>query len=272
MVPRFLRQLVKKYIESKGYVIYQPAPYDATLLDKAIQFNLSDRPVRDNRDDMNVMVLFDKPAGITVTTEALEDVLDVDAYKGKRVLEVGPKTGIHSKWISENIQPSEFVLLEIPDLENVVAPWAKELTCNHHWIFGNIINSEELIAAGPFDLVIFLGVFYHNVEHIKILNILNKITKQGGDMLFQTTTVELPQPVIQLRHRLIQMKDGTVEGRAKAYPSLEGLKMMFAWTGWNEVTQFTNYRPKSSERLFLCQKTGEPLSQYQGGAVGGSSL
>ena len=30
-----------------------------------------------------------------------------------------------------------------------------------------------------------------------------------------------------------------------------------AWTGWRKVTRFTDYRPGSSEALFLCEKTDE---------------
>ena len=42
-----------------------------------------------------------------------------------------------------------------------------------------------------------------------------------------------------------------------AVPTLDALRVMLAWTGWRKTTRFTDYRPGSSEALFLCEKTDE---------------
>jgi hypothetical protein len=40
-------------------------------------------------------------------------------------------------------------------------------------------------------------------------------------------------------------------------PTVDALRIELAWTGWRDVTRFTDYRPGSSEALFLCRKTDE---------------
>jgi hypothetical protein len=46
-------------------------------------------------------------------------------------------------------------------------------------------------------------------------------------------------------------------GKAKAVPTLDALRIELAWTGWREVTHFSDYRPASSEVLLLCRKTDD---------------
>jgi hypothetical protein len=33
--------------------------------------------------------------------------------------------------------------------------------------------------------------------------------------------------------------------------------MQLAWTGWRKTRRFTDYRPGTTEALFLCEKTDE---------------
>jgi hypothetical protein len=40
-------------------------------------------------------------------------------------------------------------------------------------------------------------------------------------------------------------------------PTVQAVRLELAWTGWRKVTRFTDYRPGSSEALFLCEKTDE---------------
>ena len=97
----------------------------------------------------------------------------------------------------------------------------------------------------PFDLVLCLGVIYHNVEPVRTLNLLNRITKLGGTMLLESTIDKRPDAVIRLNYG-----DFT-----KMFASVEALRIMLAWTGWRDVVQFGDYRPGSEEALFLCRKT-----------------
>jgi hypothetical protein len=40
-------------------------------------------------------------------------------------------------------------------------------------------------------------------------------------------------------------------------PTLDALRIELAWTGWRDVTWFTDYRPESSEVVLLCRKTDD---------------
>ena len=69
-------------------------------------------------------------------------------------------------------------------------------------------------------------------------------------MLFETTIDSRPDAVLRLRWP-------PETGKAKAVPSIQAVRLELAWTGWRKATRFTDYRPGSSEALFLCEKTDE---------------
>ena len=66
-------------------------------------------------------------------------------------------------------------------------------------------------------------------------------------MLLETTIDPRPDAAVRIR-----WQQGT--GKAKAVPTLDALRIELAWTGWRDVTWFTDYRPESSEVVL-------PLSQ-----------
>ena len=69
-------------------------------------------------------------------------------------------------------------------------------------------------------------------------------------MLFETTIDPRPDALVRLRWPRERQGEGRPDG-----PGACGLEL--AWTGWRKVTRFTDYRPGSSEALFLCEKTDE---------------
>ena len=68
-------------------------------------------------------------------------------------------------------------------------------------------------------------------------------------MLFETTVDPRPDALVRLRW--------PENGKAKGVPTIQAVRLELAWTGWRKVTRFTDYRPGSSEALFLCEKTDE---------------
>ena len=102
---------------------------------------------------------------------------------------------------------------------------------------------------GPFDLVFFLGVLYHSAFHLELLGMLNRVTRLGGEMLLETTTDPRPDSALRVR-----WQPGT--GKAKMVPTFDALRIELAWTGWRDVTVFTDYRPESDEVLVLCSEDG----------------
>lgn len=79
---------------------------------------------------------------------------------------------------------------------------------------------------------------------------LNRVTRLGGTMLLECTIDPRPDALVRLRWP-------PETGKAKAVPTVTALRMELAWTGWRRVRRFTDYRPGSTEALFLCEKTDE---------------
>lgn len=274
MQGKVIKGFIKKYLERNGYILSRPGKAaleeEQKMVRRLIDWHVSYIPVNDHRRTTAMLNEKGKEIDVSINIEGLENILDVDSLIGKRILEVGPKYGVHSRWIDQRLRPSELVLIDIAKQKDFAQKFDRELTCPHKWIYGNILTSKELLSEEPFDFIFFLGVLYHNVEHVKMLNILNRIAKPGGSMLLESTFFDYPQPVIKLRHKFVEELHVLGSQKAKAYPTLDALKMMLAWTGWGKAVHYAGYRPDSTEKVILCYKTANPLYQYTGIPVGGS--
>lgn len=204
------------------------------------------RPIRDKRDS-TVSV---DDVDLTLTVDGLADVAAGRDWSGLRVLEVGPKYGIHTRWIDERLAPSFLAFSDFEEDRHLHEPWAGDLRAPHAWVYGDLRKAEGLREHGPFDLVFFLGVLYHSAFHLELLRMLNRVTRPGGELLLETTTDPRPDSLLRVR-----WQPGT--GKAKMVPTFDALRIELAWTGWRDVTVFTDYRPDSDEVLVLCRKTDE---------------
>jgi SAM-dependent methyltransferase len=229
-----------------GYETYRPAGDYRAQLDRTTAYVEDTRAIRDRRPTTDA-------AGrdLTLTVEGLEDVLR-GAEKGTRVLEVGPKYGVHARWLDRELAPAELVFCDFASDRHLHDEWAGELTCPHRFVYGDLRTADELLALGPFDLVLFLGVLYHSVHHIPLLTRLNRVTRAGGTLLLETTVDPRSDASVRLR-----WPDDS--GKAKGVPTLAALRLLLAWTGFRTMTRFVEYRPGSSEVLLLCEKTDEVL-------------
>jgi SAM-dependent methyltransferase len=187
---------------------------------------------------------------LTLTVEGLEDVAVDREWGGKRVLEVGPKHGMHALWIDERLSPSQLVFSDFAADHHLHERWEGRVTSPHRWVYGDLRLAQGLLELEPFDVVFFLGVLYHSAFHLPLLGMLNRATRGGGEMLLETTIDPRPDAAVRIR-----WQRGT--GKAKAVPTLDALRIELAWTGWRDITCFTDYRPDSSEVLLLCRKTDD---------------
>jgi SAM-dependent methyltransferase len=203
------------------------------------------RPVSDARPTTATEELPD----LTLVPEALGEILDLARFRGARVLEVGPKYGVHARWIDRQIEPSELVFSDFASDTHLHATWVDTIRSRHRFVYGDLRDARELLELEPFDLVFFLGVLYHSIHHLPLLGMLNRVTKLGGTMLFETTVDSRPDAVVRLRW--------PENGKAKGVPSIQAVRLELAWTGWRKVRRFAGYRPGTSEALFLCEKTDE---------------
>jgi hypothetical protein len=215
-------------------------------LDANTTLTLDARPIRDKRPS----TVSAEDVDLTLTVEGLEDVAAGRDWAGRRMLEVGPKYGIHTRWIDEHLKPVFLAFSDFEEDRGLHDRWEEDLAAPHAWVYGDLRHADELRRHGPFDLVFFLGVLYHSAFHLELLGMLNRLTGIGGEMLLETTTDPRPDSAVRVR-----WQRGT--GKAKMVPTFDALRIELAWTGWRDVTVFTDYRPDSDEVLLLCRKTDE---------------
>ncbi len=230
-----------------GLQVYDPSPENLPTLEQLTEYVEDSRTVSDAR----ATTATDELPDLTLGPAALGEVLDVERFRGARILEVGPKYGVHSRWIDEHLEPSELVFSDFASDRRLHEKWDGSLASPHRFVYGDLKDARELLELEPFDLVLFLGVLYHSIHHLPLLGMLNRVTRPGGAMLFETTVDSRPDAVVRLRWG--------ENGKAKGVPSVQAVRLELAWTGWRKVTRFTDYRPGSSEALFLCEKTDELL-------------
>ncbi len=228
-----------------GLQVYDPNPENLPRLDELTEYVEDTRPIGDDRPTTATDDLPD----LTLLPDALDRVIDVDRFRGTRVLEVGPKYGVHARWIDRELRPSELVFSDFESDTHLHARWVDALEQPHRFVYGDLRAADGLLAPPPFDLVFFLGVLYHSIHHLPLLGMLNRATKLGGTMVFETSVDPRPDALVRLRW--------PENGKAKGVPTIQAVRLELAWTGWRKVTRFTDYRPGSSEALFLCEKTDE---------------
>jgi SAM-dependent methyltransferase len=215
-------------------------------LDLNTTLTRDDRSIRDKRGS----TVSADDVDLTLTLEGLADVAAGRSWTGLRMLEVGPKYGIHTRWIDQELAPSFVAFSDFEEDRHLHERWDSQLRAPHAWVFGDLRHADGLREHGPFDLVFFLGVLYHSAFHLELLAMLNRVTRLGGEMLLETTTDPRPDSAVRVR-----WQPGT--GKAKMVPTFDALRIELAWTGWRDVTHFTDYRPESNEVLVLCRKTDE---------------
>ena len=240
------RPLVRRAASLVGLEAYEPDEEHRRLLAERTEYLDDPRPVRDKRASTAHADIPD----LTLTVEGLEDVLGWDRFVGARILEVGPKYGVHSLWLDEHLAPSELVFCDFASDMPLHEEWRHRLVHPHRFVYGDLKDASELVALGPFDLVLFLGVLYHSVSHLPMLSVLNRATRLGGCMLLETTFDPRADASVRLRWQ-------NKSGKAKAVPTITATRLMLAWTGWRRVHRFGDYRPGSKEAMFLCEKTDE---------------
>ena len=245
-VRSFARRAAWSVAVRLGLQVYEPSPENIVRLEELTEYAEDPRPVRDKRPT----TASDDLPDLTIVSDALRDVLDVERLRGARILEVGPKYGAHSLWIDRELSPRELVFSDFASDRHLHERWVGELRSPHRFVYGDLREAQELLELEQFDLVFFLGVLYHSIHHIQLLAMLNRVTRMGSSMLFETSVDSRPDAVLRLRWL-------PETGKAKAVPSVQAVRLELAWTGWRNVTRFTDYRPGSSEALFLCEKTDE---------------
>ena len=123
-------------------------------LDANTTLTVDARPIRDKRPS----TVSAEDVDLTLTVEGLEDVAAGRDWAGRQMLEVGPKYGIHTRWVDEHLKPVFLAFSDFEEDRGLHDRWADGLAAPHAWVYGDLRHADELRRHGPFDLVFFLGV------------------------------------------------------------------------------------------------------------------
>ena len=215
-------------------------------LDANTTLTLDARPIRDKRPS----TVSAEDVDLTLTLEGLEDVAAGRDWAGRRMLEVGPKYGIHTRWIDEHLKP---VFLAFSDFEEdrglheggrTTSPrLTRGCTATCATPRGSAGTARSTSSSSSASSTTAPSTS-------SCSGCSTALTRLGGEMLLETTTDPRPDSAVRVR-----WQRGT--GKAKMVPTFDALRIELAWTGWRDVTVFTDYRPESDEVLLLCRKTDE---------------
>jgi hypothetical protein len=245
-VRKLLRRAAWSAAVRLGLEVHDPTVHGSERLDGEAEEVVDPRPIADKRPS----TAWEGVPDLTLVPDALPTVIDVERFRGARVLEVGPKYGVHSLWIDRELQPSELVFSDFAADSALHEQWVGDLRSPHRFVYGDLRTADELLALEPFDLVFFLGVLYHSAHHLDLLSMLNRVTRLGGSMLLESTVDERSDAIVRLNWQ-------ASTGKAKAVPTVAAMRTELAWTGWRKVRRFADYRPESEQVLLLCEKTDE---------------
>jgi hypothetical protein len=127
-------------------------------------------------------------SGRRVVFEHLQADGALERFRGRRILEIGPKHGEDSLLLA-TLEPSEFVLVDLPQKRSLVDTWlprVRELVPDTRYVEGNLIYLDD--DLGEFHLVWCLGVLYHNAEQLRLLHRLFTLTATGGLAVIESAT------------------------------------------------------------------------------------
>lgn len=113
-----------------------------------------------------------------------------DRFRGKRILEIGPKDGLDSIRLA-SLNPSELVMIDLPEKHKGNIKWLSKIRCPHKYIEQNFMymSKQEYHALDSFDLIWCTGILYHNPEQMRFLRKLYKMLNVGGHLVLESATL-----------------------------------------------------------------------------------
>ena len=157
-------------------------------------------------------------------------------FQNKRILEIGPRDGEDSFRI-EDFNPSEYVLIDLPDKEEINLKWLSNLKSNHKFIQTNFLymTQEDYESLGKFDLIYFTGVLYHNPEQLRFIQKLYDKLNYGGVLVFESATTRkrkfINENVVEIHYPKTYRDTTTVS-------HLPSKKQLLAGFKWRDLKRF----------------------------------
>lgn len=122
--------------------------------------------------------------------QELNDQFEVNYFKDKRILEIGPKDG-EDTFRLETLKPSEIIMFDLPDKKNENMKWKDEIKVKNKLFTENFLylSKEDYENLGKFDLIYFTGILYHNPEQLKFLKKLYDKLNNNGVLVLESSTI-----------------------------------------------------------------------------------
>lgn len=200
---------------------------------------------------------------LSVTVADLAAIVPAAEFAGTRVLEVGPKAGYHTRWLASALHPSELVLVDLATA--VDHGYAAE--CGATLYFENILEPRQVAKHAPFDLIVFLGVLYHNVDHFRLLSTLWELARPGALLALESTVTPLENR-ISATEAILEIRWDTKRVGNFLLPSTSAIATMLAMTGWTDVRWYQDFRTVSSAALLTARRMPERPLSYHGAPFG----
>jgi 2-polyprenyl-3-methyl-5-hydroxy-6-metoxy-1,4-benzoquinol methylase len=195
-----------------------------------------------------------------------------NAFKGKRILEIGPKDGLDSSRLA-SLSPSELVMIDLPEKRAGNEVWLKKLACPNRYIEANFMYmaASEISDLGAFALVWCTGVLYHNAEQLRMLRKLYKLLDVGGCLVLESALMRAPRylldmPLVEIHYPVTHRNTGTVTH----LPTVGAIKAWLKMVGFAEIHDADCYRKYNSDVIgqryaCICRKASDDSgdSYYQ---------
>jgi len=225
--------------------------------------------------------IYKKITGISGSKDTLEyrdylykeliDLYGKEYFNNKRILEIGPRDGEDSIRLEE-FNPSEFVLIDLPDKEEINKQWLGDLKSNHKFIQANFLymSQEDYDSLGKFDLIYFTGVLYHNPEQLRFIQKIYDKLNFGGVVVLESATTRnkklINENVVEIHYPETYRGTTTVSH----LPSKKAILSWLEMVGFKEIFvsksyEKENYNVKDIRFSCIAKKTKEdvPNSYYE---------
>lgn len=173
----------------------------------------------------------------------------LEGLKGKRIMEIGPKSGLDSEHLI-GLEPSELVMVDLPSKGDRIHQWLPKIQDlgNACYVEANLqymsrLKFEEL---GQFDLVWCTGVLYHNQEQLRLIRRLFDLCDLNGRIVLES---EVPRRSFFRSQNAVEIHwpdklDGTQN--ITHLPSALAMKSWMEMVGFTDVIEQNIFSWKSS--------------------------
>jgi len=249
---------VNRALRPTGLIVVESGPSLRQAPDKfpARHLGIGWTPVRGTIDGGRSTI---PNSELSVTVEDLARIVPAAEFAGARVLEVGPKAGHHTRWLASALRPSEFVLVDLATA--VDHGYASE--CGATLYFENILEPRQVATHAPFDLILCLGVLYHNVDQFRLLSTLWELARPGTLLALESTVTPL-EGRISASQAILELRWDTERVGNMLLPSTSAIATMLAMTGWTDVRWYQDFRTVASAALLTARRASDRPLSYHG--------